>query len=298
MRWALVLLMVASSVAGAQSAQVSPCTEWECVARCDAGDGRSCYRLGQYYDDWASGIARESACRLGYAPGCVLHVQNINELIGFLCKAGDTDACGEDLAIKSSSWEPPALKKRPAVGDIGACEDGFADKCITQAFNLEHGIGAPPDRNLAAALYTGACMQGTLDGCVQAARLSSPAVAAWLLRRACPSTGGPGCVALATIDPAVARRNLPATCDKDPYACFTLGGFLEREANREPLEPAATYAKGCSGGCGQSCRRLGELYRDGKLVVPDVSRATVFFSRACSLGDARSCSKSIQMRRP
>jgi TPR repeat protein len=304
MRHAFVILLLLASPAGA-----APCLEAECVTRCDTGDGRSCYRLSAYHGGERSRqVLEELACRDGYAPACRSlpgrRFTAAAELATVLCQEGDGDACAGGtcaagnlaacLAASPSAWQPPAVLDGPTLkGNAALCQAGLLDRCMTAGFHLEHGVGVPADKVLAAALYTSACLHGVIDGCVQAGRLSSVPVALWLLRRSCPESGGPGCVPLASLDPGTAKRGLWATCDEDPFACFTLGTLLERDERRAPSEPASTYAKGCNGGCSRSCRRLGELFRDGKLILRDEERAAAFFYRACALGDTKSCARSI-----
>jgi uncharacterized protein len=303
----LALLLASRAVA-------APCVDTECVPRCEAGEGRSCYRLAQgQVRDVAKDLLELRACTLGYAPGCELAAVSESrrlELSQVLCDGGDIDACPDATcaqgnlhacrAAKTMPW--PTARTVPTVSspaELVACLEGHPDMCMVHAFKLEYGLGVPADRTQAAEFYAGACMNSVLAGCVQAARFASPAQAVWFLEQACPPSGGPGCAPIAARQArAVPSEALRGTCEDDPFACFALGNLLERAPPDESFPFATVYAKGCTGGCPRSCRRLGELFRDGKSLAPDAARAAAFFSRACSLGDARSCSKSVLMPRP
>jgi hypothetical protein len=57
----------------------------------------------------------------------------------------------------------------------------------------------------------------------------------------------------------------------------------------DPAEASRWFTKGCDGGDGQSCYRLGLLARDGRGLEADPARALALFEAGCARKYERAC---------
>ncbi len=100
---------------------------------------------------------------------------------------------------------------------------------------------------------------------------------------------------LALADEAIAImpvEKLEAAAPDNAVAATLAGlayGFGRGGVAADDYEATQLYRRGCDGGVGRACYRLGANYHNGKGVTPDQEKAAQIWARGCDLGDAESC---------
>jgi hypothetical protein len=188
------------------------------------------------------------------------------------CDAAPVADCG-GLAL-SYSRRAALLEgdpQRAAVLYREACRDGYLWACYQLADLARSGQGMLPDAEAAARLLEHACVGGESRACLRWGQM---------LER------GEGIPA----DPARAESLFEAECAASRTAgCWRLGLFLAERRVDGDAEGAVrlreAFRRGCTGGSGDSCRRLAELLEtDGEM-----REAARYFGRACERNDFAGC---------
>lgn len=269
---------------------------------CEAGAGRPCLDLAEQVRS-GRGVAREPARVAG--------------LLRRACDGGVADGCA---ALAWAFMSGVGIDKDPLRArqylDL-ACRAGSDAGCVglATAHRFALGVGTAETPSEAVPLYERACNLGSPSSCESAARMrrngegvpKDTAGADALVKRAqalfrdvCElALADEACLGLAAYETPDAPGRLEAACSRgSDSACLGLAGLFEqgRTVAKDKSRADALYQKvrvplleECRRGRGESCRRLGELERDGKGGAPDPSGALQRFLAACDAGDGDGC---------
>lgn len=251
----------------------------DCANQCSAGNADSCVTLGYAYDH-ARGVVRNpsEAFRL-YQKGCDAGADGGCFLLA-LMHYNDSTGIRQDYA-------------RAAELNELACRT-LPEGCTNLAAQYERGHGVPVNEERSAALLARACRGGYGLACGNlgnkfmpgGALKSDPAFAARLYARGCEAGVASACEGLAGAyssgvgverDVDRARKLREYACARgDPFAC----ALLERYNVAAPLLEAE-----CSHRNGAACWVLAQMYRGGKLGLPDTAKAAQLSIDACAKND-------------
>ncbi len=175
------------------------------------------------------------------------------------CAGSDPAACFRAAGFeeKEGQWE------RAAQSHGFACSASVGPACGRLGVIYRDGKANPPPGIGAQPLLEKACQLGDATGCADAAG------------------GAPDAASRATLN---ARA---CTLGQVAAACFQAAEFDDQEKRLE--RAAQGYQIACDGFVGRACRRLGVLYRDGKLQPPPGVAAQTLFEKACKFHDADGC---------
>lgn len=231
------------------------------AARCEAGVGRDCARLG-----WLSiylpviDVAAEArgraffglSCEAGYARGC-LYDDFASYLYGFedtprdfrplmprftrACSAGDAFACRElGYHYLEGRGEVPVDDRAARRFLAMACDTGDQEACSNLAVIYYAGRGVPVDLARATELSRGACERRVPIACLQLGahhRYRDPV-------------------------PTLARRYLTDACDHGAHsACTMVAMMMVRGEGGEVSDPVPRLERACAWGHGPSCGLAG-----------------------------------------
>jgi hypothetical protein len=253
------------------------------LAKCDAGDARACYELGNCLrgrqcdirdpklEGWnvvrrAARPYLEKSCDLGYAYACT-DLVNLAELLHEGVEAART---------------------RGASRTQGQCDQGSADGCYLLGQAHERGEGVPKDLRRAAALYAKACPPYAY-ACEAAAR-------------ALAATGGPdaevrrlfaeGCARVTYREERTKGGTTTTGIDHGAGACVDAARMLLLGRGGPVDLPGAIahLERGCKVRAGRAaCAELATLYREGRGVRKDDARARELLGAGCDQGDGAAC---------
>lgn len=147
------------------------------------------------------------------------------------------------------------------------------------------------------AKHTGSCVR---LGALLVKQRTGPGLetAFGLFTRACQANDPFGCGWLAELHLAMRKFDLvyadwEKACGLGLSAsCAKLGIALVEGSKGSPTAPEKAppwLERGCDGGIGQACLRLGQLYMMGKVLPQDPPRARAHFERGCEGGSIVSC---------
>ncbi|MEO0814972.1 MAG: tetratricopeptide repeat protein, partial [Myxococcota bacterium] len=257
------------------------------------------------------------ACDLGSSDGCERHELIDLPLKG--CNDGNGSSCGELARIYGTQPNTGSDRKRAADLWTRAC-DLDRPACGDAGDSYRLGLGVKPDLDRAIEFYQragerdttrryqnakNACDAGDGEGCVRlgdlyfgdrdGARLE-PQRAREHYERGCNLGVGVAC--LRVVDrfatdrdrrpTAVAARYARAACEADEGAgCTILGNLIARGLVREDSDRMLdAYQRGCNGGDGEGCYRLGRALQ----AVPErVDAGAALVQRACALRFEPAC---------
>ncbi len=169
------------------------------------------------------------------------------------------------------------------------CNGGHVESCEILGSMYEEGKGVLRDYSRAFALYSKACDAGNEDGCNRLGVMytTGRGVATDNLRavklysKACEDGNAGGCSNLGAMyetGKGVGSKEFDGDC----------GGMCIAYQNYpKALE---LYTKACEAGNADGCKKLGDLYLNGKGVNEDDEQAKTIFSRACDAGNGDGCS--------
>lgn len=184
------------------------------------------------------------------------------------------DGVAQDLAQATSTFER-------------ACQGGEAAACSLYGDARYLGSGGPKDARAAEVAYRRACELEHFAGCTKLGDLfrmrNEVARAAAQYRKACAADERDACTALALQKGCSTRE---ACLDFADLCSDYLSGYdvlSEASLARTPCEIA------CSGGIGEACDNLADMYQDGYGVSYDPVQAAELRRRACQLGDRDAC---------
>ena len=205
-----------------------------CRSGCEAGDARSCGRLGDLH-------ARGN----GIAPS----LRQAHALSQQACDGDDAHGCSQLATADKTATPGDGDRRDELVGRAHRlhdrdCNAGFVDACLALAWDLSLGRGASVDKTRAASLMTDveaacrvACNAGTTSACSQLGQLYAdrdfprhdPVEAVRLQGQACDAGDGTACAlagyALEKTDGNEQQANayLERACEADQgVACATL----------------------------------------------------------------------------
>lgn len=200
-----------------------------------------------------------------------------------------------------------------AVAPAGACSDAASCR---EALLAQRAVTPPSSCEVRQRVEVArsACLLGVAEGCTELGRAelwgvraesgSDLYTARSLFQRACAQGDGEGCArhALTTLlgqgvlrDSAAGLAELQEACDRYPAVACGLGadGLAEDARQREvppEHELIALFAqRGCDAGDGLSCRLLGDAFREGLGLSPDIGKAVGLYQRACEAGNGEAC---------
>jgi TPR repeat protein len=196
------------------------------------------------------------------------------------CDKGHAGSCGElgrILAEKSTVLTRAANKDTPESKELGmksvelmkkGCDGGAIQACVYYGIAMSDGFYIPEDDRGAIAIFDRGCAGGSDLGCFFLADQylygknvpSDEARAALLDRKAC--AGG------------------------NANACG-VAGYLADVSGASDAAPL--YQRGCDGGRGYGCAKLGERFEMGRGGPKDLARAKALYARGCELGDKYAC---------
>lgn len=259
-------------------------------AGCGAGSGDACYALGLAQSRGFGGPTDRAAALATFiraceqydsADGCheagVLLATDdaadraqLDRLADRACQLS-TAACDLDAYLAATGKTGRKDEARATASYIRACEAGNALACSSAASRIAHGTGVTADGPLAVRIWERACETGAGADCYEAGLAyrdgelvgADAARALDLFRR--------GCV-----------RGSPAACEEGAEL------LLDHGAADDAL---GLYADGCEGGRGETCTRMGDVWRDGDGVTADPARAVAAYRAGCSARhpDAEAC---------
>jgi len=181
-------------------------------------------------------------------------------------------ACGKTEAPPPA---PPPVATKPAPAPLFAAAS-VADRWEQPVDPAK----VPRDPKKALAYHEQECRYHAYSSCIEVARYASegivqprdPTKAKGFLRIACTSGSVNACYRMATFTPEP-----PSQTEID----YVLGRYhVICQDHRSP----------------STCTLLGEIYRIGELVRPDLRRAAAWFEKACEEGDAVGCNNLGAMR--
>jgi TPR repeat protein len=275
---------------------------------CDKADARACAELSRRYRA-GDGVPRD----LGLAVAAAQEG----------CEAGEPALCVEAgravLRGEGVKRDPEQAKQLFSA----ACTSRTQAACLDLALMYETGDGIAQDAHAAMPLFDKACRSGDSAACellgdarwqgIGTAR--DPAGAQASYRRACDLEVGSSCTKLADSlrvlhDDARADAQYRKACAADekdaciaealPKGCSGRDACLDfadlcadylagYDALAEPSLARAPCEAACTGGVGEACDSLADMYQEGLGVGRDDGRARDFRKRACELGDRDAC---------
>ena len=267
---------------------------------CGEGEAWACLGLGRFYFEGDQGVVQD--------------LDRAAELFERACDGGSAAACAQlGLLVRDRAGaEDP---ERAFELFTRACDDGDAAACQNLAYQYALGLGVPKNDLQAAVLYRRSCEQGDAIGCYNAGLmheqgrgfLRDPINAAADYRQGCDGGYALACTNLGYLyehGTGVAKSEATAVelyrrgCEGDgcspgdPTGCFNMGVAHRDGLGGLTADGAAAipwFERACDGSYAAACANLANLYRDGRGVPADRSRATELYARACELGDEASC---------
>jgi TPR repeat protein len=175
-----------------------------------------------------------------------------------------------------------------AAGLFGkACSAGDAMAC--QLYGDAHylGYGTPKDLKAAEKSYRKACGMDLHSACTKLGDLLRLArdfpKAEEMYKKACAAEEKNACTVIA-LEKGCDTRD--ACLDLSDLCSDYLAGY---EVLAEPSLARAPCEKACTGGVGEACDSLADMYQEGSGVPRDEVQAAALRKRACSLGDRDAC---------
>lgn len=227
---------------------------------------------GEAQDTYVQGVAALTAGRAALDAGLS---ETAAARFEEACQAGLGAGCaalGQLLVEAARDAEAVPFLER-------GCELNEGAACLELGYMLEAGRGLDLDVKRALQVHERGCAAGEARACGAQGRL--------LMQRQPP----------AAREAAVAFRK---ACEaKDAWGCALLGQlFLDGAGvKRDPARAQKYFDRGCEGGAGQGCMRVGELLAaaaepastDGHKTLV---RAARYFERACHMSYARGCTQA------
>ncbi len=229
---------------------------------CAKGEKRSCYELGQLYENGRT------------------VKKDLKQAIGFYdqaCNLNHSMACGKlgvMLVNEKNVFANP--KKGVKLLNIG-CDGGDPVACVTFAELLEAGKHMKKDVKRAVKLYKTSCENEQGFGCRKLGQIYD-------------------------VGKLVKKSHKKATkyyrmgCDNlnDAESCGAIGErfLLGKSGVLKNSKEALRYlSRGCDLGHDRSCAHLGDFYAEGKLVKQDYPKALKMYEIACKIDDMQACYK-------
>lgn len=271
------------------------------VAGCDAGSGFSCYAVGYLIHRGYGTEADADAALPFYSKACDQY--------------DNADACAEAGAILTNRGSTDAARLT-ALADR-ACVLSTA-QCSLQAFLWATGRGGTRDETKATETYLKACQAGNALSCSAAASriargegvTADGVLATQIWERACETGSGEDCfqAGLAHRDGELVKKDLPRAFElfstgcvrKSAGACEAAGDMAlsgeDGTGRKVPDRALALYTTGCElEGGGETCTRLGDVYRDAEGVPADPHKAVAAYTAGCKAGDGQGCASLARM---
>ena len=305
MRAALAALLLAAA-SGKPAHKADPVAALK--KACDANDPRACAELARRYRagdgtprDLVKAVqAARDGCEAGEPALCVEAGRSIlrgegvkpdpelaKELFGDACTQRTHAGC-LDLALMLQNGT--GVAQDPAAAAVlfdKACVGGDASACQLLGDTRYAGMGVARDLKGAQAAFQRACGLQLFSSCTKLGDLfrvqREPERAAEQYRKACASEEKDACIALRLEKPCAGRE---ACLDFADLCSDYLAGY---DVLAEPQLARAPCEKACTGGVGEACDNLADMYQDGSGVPRDEGQATALRKRACSLGDRDAC---------
>lgn len=271
------------------------------VAGCDAGSGASCYAVGYLVQRGFGTTADADASLPFYSRACEQY--------------DNADACAEAGTILTNSGSTDAARLT-ALADR-ACDLSTA-QCSLQAFLYATGRGGTRDERKATETYVKACQAGNALSCSAAASriargegvAADGVLATQIWERACETGSGEDCfqAGLAHRDGELVKKNLPRAFElfssgcvrKSAGACEAAGDMAltgeDGTGRKVPDRALELYATGCQlDGGGETCTRLGDVFRTGEGLPTDPHKAVAAYTAGCKAGDGAGCAAVARM---
>ena len=275
---------------------------------CDANDPRACAELARRYragdgvprDPVKAVEAAQDGCEAGEPALCVeagraiLRGEGVKpdperarELFGDACTPRAHAGC-LDLALMLQNGTGVAQDPAAAAGLFDkACTGGDASACQLLGDARYAGIGVARDLKGAQAAFQRGCALQLFSSCTKLGDLfrveREPERAAEQYRKACAAEEKDACTALALEKPCAGRD---ACLDLADLCSDYLAGY---DVLAEPQLARGPCEKACTGGVGEACDNLADMYQEGYGAPVDVPHATALRKRACDLGDRDAC---------
>jgi len=301
----------------------------------DAGHMDGCVTLGGAHHHARFGLQRdaanaqtfyEKACTAGYATGCFVLAQLLEEetpneagtrIVELLTKACDAEsfpACNE-VARRYEIGR--GIDKDPAKAYalyMKMCDRGRGQPsgaaCTSASAMVDAGAGVAADRKKANELLAKGCKLEHGRACYMlAVRLEEGTGAdkdykraADIYKQACDHGEPDACDRLAKMytegrgitqnaDEAIAIHK--KGCDTGrPSSCNALGMLYEQGAEgikKDEMQAAVFYRKACDMYFPAACKQLADLYAEGRGVGRDVKKAASIYEQACRFSGGSSC---------
>lgn len=290
---------------------------------CQAGDGVSCWRLGESRSGAQALELETRACSLGVVAGCVAagrlqkgHVVEEGQLLGLACFADQ--ACREFAAVvaaRSAKAALPVYENTCGKGDASACVEGAM-------LAGEGGADLAADVARARGLMEKACALKQPDGCGMAGVMliqgmggaADGAKGLAYIQQACEAGRAASCGDLGLVylqglgglkaDAARGKTLLEQGCKAGhTQSCEAVKVLAQAPAQppakknfyaeaRENERLAHAAAAACDARPEKvTCAEAGRRYlRPSAFLIPtDKERAIRYFGKACEAGDGPSC---------
>ncbi|MCO4764206.1 MAG: sel1 repeat family protein [Myxococcales bacterium] len=222
-------------------------------ARCQAGEGKACLRLGLGLEDGRDDLPDLKRAAAAY---------------GLACEYGELDGCWRrgELLRTGAGGVKRNLKRARALF-VQACNPKRTMACLHLAEMERLGEGGPTDAARALARYQSLCKAGMAQACNDLGLAQQ---------------GQSADAAKVTLQKSCAAKNL--------LACANLGVLLVKAGDVAGALPLLVRA--CRGNEATACVQLAVLHEGGRVPgkAADPGRAAMLYQRACKTGHEDGCS--------